>query len=148
MRAELSFRDWSDIPHSERRITLARPAHAAALFGVLRKYKVPVANAALMLEINERQMTKYLEARTPIPTTVDDALPRDMGDDFAAARAALRCVGEGSTPERTARAMATLAAERFRTALADLERTGASSDLLLEAMGRLGALSARARGGR
>jgi len=91
---------------------------------------VTCERAARLLEINERQVRKYLEAASPIPTTIFDALPGALSDEFAVRIG----VGKKSSAEA-----------RFRTALADLERVGASSDLLLEGMARLGALSAHAR---
>lgn len=131
-RAESSYKDWSDVPDVDRPLAQPRAAHAAALFSVLKEHDISILRFAGMLGVNERQARKYLEARAPIPTTIFDALPRTIGDDFARR---IRC-GSGRS-----------VADRFKAALAELELEGATDDLILEGHARLGALAGR-RGAR
>lgn len=138
-RAETFYRNWTAVPLTERPLMAPRGAHAKALFDVLRDHSITIETGAEIIGVNVRQMRKYLEAEAPIPTTFDDALAEEKPEaasDFAARRRALRSGAAKTT------------ADRFRSALAALERDGASPELVIEGVRRLSAITPPARGGR
>jgi hypothetical protein len=133
LRAEASYRDWSSVPLSHRPLAAPRSAHAAALFGVLKDHGYSAERLAAKLQVNERQVRKYLEGSVPIPTTILDAMPATLAADLAARLSAVR--GE----------QAQSAVARLRSALTALEREGTTSEVVVEAMARLGVIAGRTR---
>lgn len=127
-----AYRRWREIPYSERKLSRTRQAHAAALFRVTRAHGVTAADLGAVLEVAERQALKFLNGEAPIPTSIFDALPKDLAEDFAAA------IGRPGS---------STAAEQLRRAIARAEREGVAESALMDAFARLGALSARQRGG-
>lgn len=131
LRAETSYRDWADVPDMERPLAAPRAGHASALFAVLKSHGVSILRFAEMIGVNERQARKYLEARSPIPTTLLDALPLDMADDFANR---VRAARGGQRKNAT---------DLLRLGLAAAERDGIPRTAIDEGFRRLGVLSGR-----
>lgn len=125
LRAETSYRDWSEVADVDRPLARTRNAHARSLSAVLKAHHISQRRLAEMLGVDKRQVQKYVEGRSPIPTTLFDALPHAMVDDFANRILDSRRLNAG---------------DRLRAAIGALEQEGASDALILEAFGRLTAL--------
>lgn len=122
VRAETSHRSPTELPYA-----LSRMQAAAVLHKVLVDHGVSQNRLADMLDVDEKQVRKYLDGRAHFPTAALLVMPSEMADDFIARLRALR----GSR---------TSAVDRLRSALAELEADGATPEVKLEVFTRVGAL--------
>lgn len=126
LRAQAAYRAPTEHPFAVSRM------QAATLLGeVMHDHDVSKNRLADLLGVDEKQIRKYLDGRAHLPMAALLVMPVGMSDDYMARLRAAR----GGTKS---------SAERFRFALAALEKDGASDALKLEAITRLSAI----RGGR
>lgn len=82
LRAEQAWSDLEKTPPSRRPMAAPRASHAAALFETLRAFDVSARRLALMLDVSDRLVRKWLGGAKPVPTSAVSALPVDMALDF------------------------------------------------------------------
>ena len=82
MKAEVAYRDWSSAPPTDRPLAAQRTVLAKILFEVLKAHDVSRLRFADMIGVNEKQVRKMLDGRSPVPMAVLGVMPIEMSIDF------------------------------------------------------------------
>jgi hypothetical protein len=104
---------------------------ATALHKVIVDHGVSQNRLADMLDVDEKQVRKYLDGRAHFPAAALLILPLDMTEDFIARLREMR----GQASPRA----------QILSALVELEAGGLSPDEKLDLIGRVSSLPARAK---